>query len=130
VRLALAAVAAALAAPAGAAAAVHFRTPSGNIGCYADRSYIRCDIGRTAAKSPPQPASCDLDYGNAFEMGRTGRPRRICHGDTVLGGPRVLHYGQTLRAGGFTCTSGFSGLTCRNAGGHGWFLSRERVRLF
>jgi hypothetical protein len=129
-RLAVAAGVAALVVPAGAAAAVHFRTPSGNIGCYVDRSFIRCDISRTAAKPPPQPASCELDYGNAFEMSRTGRPRRICHGDTVLGGRRVLSYGETLRSGAFTCTSRSSGLTCRNAGGHGWFLSRERVRLF
>jgi hypothetical protein len=130
VKLALAAGVAALVVPAGAAAAVHFRTPSGNIGCYVDRSFIRCDIGQTAAKSPPQPASCDLDFGNAFEMTRSGRPRRICHGDTVLGGRRVLGYGQTVRSGAFTCFSRRAGLTCRNAGGHGWFLSRERVRLF
>jgi hypothetical protein len=130
VKLALAAGVAALVVPAGAAAAVHFRTPSGNIGCYVDRSYIRCDIGQTAAKAPPQPASCELDYGNAFEMGRSGRPRRICHGDTVLGARRVLAYGQTLRSGAFTCMSRPAGLTCRNAAGRGWFLSRERVRLF
>jgi hypothetical protein len=129
-RVALAGCVVALVLPAGAAGAVHFRTPSGNIGCYVDRAFVRCDIGRTAAKSPPQPASCELDFGNAFEMTRSGRPRRICHGDTVLGGRRVLQYGQTLRSGAFTCMSRPAGLTCRNAGGHGWFLSRERVRLF
>ncbi len=129
-RLALAVCVAALALPASAAAAVHFRTPSGNIGCYVDRDFIRCDIGRTATKVPPRPASCELDWGNAFEMTRTRRPRRICHGDTVLGGRRVLAYGETLRFGAFACLSRTAGLACRNAGGHGWFLSRERVRLF
>jgi hypothetical protein len=121
---------AAFAAPTAADAAVHFRTPSGNIGCYADRSSIRCDIGRTDFAAPPQPASCEFDYGNAFQMSSTSRARRICHSDTVLGGRRVLRYGQTLRIGSFTCASRSSGLTCRNARGRGWFLSRQRVRLF
>jgi hypothetical protein len=121
---------AAFALPSAADAAVHFRTPSGNIGCYADRSGIRCDIGRTDFAAPPQPASCDFDYGNAFQMSRTSRSRRICHSDTVLGARRVLGYGRTLRVGAFTCSSRTSGLTCRNTAGHGWFLSRERARLF
>jgi hypothetical protein len=121
---------AALVAPSVAAGAVHFRTPSGNIGCYADRSSLRCDIGRTDFRSPPPPASCDFDYGNAFAMRAAGVASRICHSDTVLGARRVLRYGQTLRIGAFTCSSATSGLTCRNAARHGWFLSRERVRLF
>jgi hypothetical protein len=129
-RLALLLGIAALLVPATGGAAVHFRTPSGNIGCYADRSSIRCDIGRTDFRPPAQPAACEFDYGNAFSMGRTGRAQRICHSDTVLGGPRLLRYGQTLRIGAFTCASRSSGLTCRNARGRGWFLSRQRVRLF
>jgi hypothetical protein len=121
---------AAFALPSAAGAAVHFRTPSGNIGCYADRSSIRCDIARTDFRPPAQPPSCEFDYGNAFQMSTTSRSRRICHSDTVLGGPRVLRYGETVRIGSFTCASRSSGLTCRNARGHGWFLSRQRVRLF
>jgi hypothetical protein len=49
----------------------------------------------------------------------------------VLGSRRVLGYGRTIRFGRrIACTARRSGLTCRNRDGHGFFLSRERVRLF
>jgi hypothetical protein len=32
--------------------------------------------------------------------------------------------------GGFRCTSAAVGLTCKNASAHGFFLSRERWRIF
>ena len=43
---------------------------------------------------------------------------------------RVLAYGRTWKAGGFTCVSRASGLTCTNKGGHGWLLSRALTRVF
>jgi len=44
---------------------------------------------------------------------------------------RVLRYGQTVRLGRrLSCTSRRAGLTCRNLAGHGFFLSRDRIRLY
>ena len=135
IRLALTAVAlAALAAlPAAAAGLTSFQTPSKNIGCiggtFDGRQFLRCDIGRTRVPAPPRPSTCDADYGNAFEMSPSGRAHRICHGDTALGGPRVLGYGRSIRIGAFSCTSRQTGLTCRNRAGHGWFLSAGRITL-
>ena len=127
--LALLAALAGLAAP--AASALDFTTPSRNIGCAGDATFVRCDISQTRAKPPPKPRSCRFDWGNAFHLGPRGRPSRLCVSDTVLGSRRVLGYGRTKRFGRrVICTSRRAGLTCRNADGHGFFLSRERVRLF
>jgi hypothetical protein len=41
-----------------------------------------------------------------------------------------LAYGKSWTYHGFTCTSRTNGLRCRNASGHGFFLSREKQLLF
>jgi hypothetical protein len=127
----------ALAAPAVAAAGTppaSIATPSGNIGCIAAGGVLRCDVRVSRAPVPPRPASCEFDWGNAFEMTPRGRARRLCASDTALPGRgtghRVLAYGRSRRIGPFRCASARVGLTCRNRAGHGWFLSRERIRLF
>jgi hypothetical protein len=119
----------ALAAPA-SAARVHFSTPSRNIGCIGDARLLRCDIQQTATKPPPKPRSCKFDWGNYFELRPQGRARRLCVSDSALGGRRILTYGWTLRLGRMSCVARRTGLTCRNRDGHGFFLSRARVRLF
>lgn len=133
---ALAAVAvAALALAAPSSAAVEFlRTPSGNIGCVWDSAqggYLRCDIGSGLVPRPPKPAGCDLDWGSSLSLTRRGKTTVTCAGDTVLGQPgRLLRYGQTWSRGGFTCASRPAGLTCENAVGHGFSLSRQAWRRF
>jgi Family of unknown function (DUF6636) len=119
---------------------VGFSTPSKNIGCmYAHFSAsagspattdLRCDIGSGLRPKPAKPRGCDLDYGDSYSMGKTGRAVVVCHGDTALGSKTILAYGSTWRHGGFTCVSRTSGLTCRNLSGHGFFLSREHSYRF
>jgi hypothetical protein len=110
---------------------IDFTTPSRNIGCFGDATFVRCDISQTRAKPPPKPRSCNFDWGNAFRLGQRGRARRICVSDSALGSRHVLDYGRTQRLGRrITCTSRRTGLTCRNRDGHGFLLSRARVRLF
>lgn len=112
---------------------VAFKTPSGNIGCiYADGPhYLRCDIRSGLRPRPPHPQGCQGEYGDSISMNRTGRARLVCHGDTALDPrARVVKYGSTLRVGPFACTSRTTGLTCSNASGRGFFISRERYRLF
>jgi hypothetical protein len=127
-------VALAASAPAGAALQF-FSTPSKNIGCIWDSSqggYLRCDIGSGLRNpAPTKPRGCELDWGSSVSLTRRGKTTITCAGDTVIGQPgRVLRYGQTWRRGGFTCTSRSAGLTCRNAAGHGFFLSRQSWRRF
>jgi hypothetical protein len=135
---ALAVLAGALPLGAGAASTVfvQFKTPSGNIGCgYAalegETPNLRCEIVSGLKPLPPKPRSCPGDWGRAVGMAPTGRASRYCITDTVMD-PRasVLAYGRTWSRGGFACTSRETGLTCTNRSGHGFFLSRDRSRLF
>lgn len=122
--LALVAVTAAAAAPSS------FQTPSHGIACALQGATLRCDV-RAPRHPAPRPASCDLDYGDSVLLGRHGRARWLCHGDTVLDPrARVLRYGHRWQRAGLTCTSRRGGLTCRNRAGHGFRLSRQVQRRF
>jgi hypothetical protein len=111
-----------------------FRTPSGNIGCIYDSAsggYLRCDIRSGLEPKPSRPKGCDLDWGDSLSLKGSGRTRVVCHGDTaILPGAPVLRYGKTWERGPFTCVSRTTGLTCENAAGHGFFLSRQSWRRF
>jgi hypothetical protein len=127
----------ALPAPAGASTLISFRTPSGNIGCvYASGlgspASLRCDIRSGLKPKPSRPRGCvDLDWGDSYELSRTGRAIVTCHGDTaILQNARVLRYGSSWSRAGFVCTSRIAGLRCRNTSGHGFFLSRRRSYRF
>jgi hypothetical protein len=67
---------------------------------------------------------------NAFGLGPKSRGRRLCVSDSALGGRRILGYGETLRIGRIVCSSQRVGLTCTNPSRHGFFLSRQRIKLF
>ena len=136
----LAAAAVGLPAPAFAQGATphefkRFISPSRNIGCFGDGTGVRCDIGQHTAKPPKRPRNCHLDWGSAYEVNRTGKGHGMCVGDTALPDPNkrepVLKYGKTVRLGnGLSCTSRRTGMTCRNAGGHGFTLSKTKIALF
>ena len=109
-----------------------FRSPSGNIACGYFEGFLRCDIAETSNGLPARPAVCDLDWGKAFEMSAdASRAGRICHGDTVLDPfAAVIPYGGGWSQGGFTCLSSERGMSCRNAQGAGWDLSRATQTLY
>jgi uncharacterized protein DUF6636 len=110
-----------------------FQTPSKNIGCAIGAGRARCDIKDRAWSPPARPSSCssETDFGQGLDVMSTGRGEVVCAGDTTLDpGATVLQYGQDSRSGGFTCFSRQAGVTCRNAGGHGFFINRDRYRLF
>jgi hypothetical protein len=135
---ALIAVGAALAGTAHAKgpAFVTFLTPSGNIGCgyssgMGPRS-LRCDIASGLKPRPKRPRGCvHLNWGDSYTMDVHGRAIVTCHGDTaIIKGSKVIAYGKTWSRGGFECWSRESGLTCKNANHHGWFLSRQHSHRF
>jgi hypothetical protein len=109
-----------------------FRSPSGNIGCaIGAQGGVRCDIRNRDWRPPPKPASCMLDWGFGLTVGRRGRARFVCAGDTVLGQGRRLAYGDSIRRGRFRCVSRRTGMRCVNRrNGHGFSLSRQRARRF
>ena len=109
-----------------------FAAPSGNIACDYFEGFLRCDLMEISNRVPPRPDDCDLDWGKAFGMAADDRSAyRLCHGDTVFGSSTpVLDYGSSWSRGGFTCISTERGLTCRNAHGAGWDLSRGNQVLY
>ena len=113
---------------------VSFRMPSRNIECAeftGARATLRCDIRSGVKPLPPKPASCEFDWGAGFIMGRRGRAHVSCVSDSVHSpSTRVLRYGTIWRRDGFVCVSRASGLRCRNASRHGFFLSRQRSYAF
>lgn len=113
---------------------VHFRTPSGNIGCYLEAGEfgVQCDVAEHTWSLPSRPADCDGDWSAVASVGATG-PATMgdCVSDSRLGAERVLAYRTGVRVGDIQCVSETTGLTCTNvATGRGFFVSRERYRLF
>src|SRR5918998_6452226 len=45
-----------------------FRSPSGNVGCFIDPAYVRCDIAEAGWSPPPRPADCEFDYGQGIAL--------------------------------------------------------------
>lgn len=127
----LAGIVAGLAAAAPASAATSFHSPSGNIRCViVGTSFTRCDITDHDWSPPPKPRSCDFDWGDSLEVGLRGRGRFRCVSDAVDSG-RTLDYGKSIKRGRFRCRSRMSGIRCVNVrNGHGFALSRQRVRRF
>jgi hypothetical protein len=114
-----------------------FRSPSSNIGCIMDwsskRGFVRCDARVHSWRVTRRPAGCptDIDYGQGFEVSRSSsRGHVVCAGDTALNMGKKLRYGHSISHGGIKCVSEKSGMTCRNRRGHGFFISRDRYRLF
>lgn len=125
----------ALLAPAGASAALRsFQSPSGNIDCIIDSTSVRCDIQSKSWKPPPKPKTCPVDWGGGLGVDATKRGYIICAGDTVQAPPGdpypTLAFGKSIKAGKITCTSATAGITCKNRQAHGFFISRQRYRVF
>jgi hypothetical protein len=119
------------AAPAGAESLVGFTSPSGNIGCYVDTDYVRCDIADRDWAPPPRPADCEFDYGQGIAFGTGDAPAFVCAGDTALWAGAPLAFGQSVDSGPMSCTSLESGITCLDTGtGAGFTISRQAYELF
>lgn len=136
-RSAFLAAAALLAGPADADTLASFHTPSGNIHCLgidgAEGTFVDCEILSKDDPAPllPRPAGCDLDWGHRFVVPGTGPATMGCAGDTVRDpNGAVLPYGRSLRVGPIACSATEQGLTCRNAQGHGFALSRAAQHIF
>ena len=97
------------------------------------RGIARCDILEHSWPAPPKPDDCiDGDYGNGVDVVGGHPGQYVCAGDTVFSpSTPVLGYGEKITKNRFTCTSKTSGMRCANRNsGHGFFLSRQTVRLF
>jgi hypothetical protein len=104
--------------------------PSRNMGCLYQRAarVIRCDV---LSGLQPRPARrCELDWVG-ITLSARGRARPQCAGDTAYDQRApILRYGSSWRRGEITCRSARDGLRCVNRAGHGFFLARERWRVY
>lgn len=107
-----------------------FSTPSKNIACHVGVDAARCDINERSWKPTPAPEPCELDYGQGIVLQSSGA-EFVCAGDTTLGAPATLDYGQVSQRGLIRCESEEDGVTCSNTeNGAGFFISRESFRIF
>jgi hypothetical protein len=81
---------------------------------------------------PVRPRDCDLDWGDAFEIGDNDRRGAVvCHGDTVMTPDSMeLGYGASVTLGDYSCTSAKTGMTCTNGRGHGFAIAKASQKLF
>lgn len=114
---------------------VSFQSPTGNIHCaiytWDTGAEARCDLRELTRSYSGRPAGCELDWGNYFVVGATGRGALACVGDTVMNpGNPVLPYGEAVSLGGISCVSAKTGMTCTNAAGSGFKVARGSQKLF
>jgi hypothetical protein len=117
-----------------------FRTPSKQIHCMfvtsegkAEPNGVACDINQSFVRVPvrPRPSDCEYDWGQRFELGNDSDAGLECASDWVGSDESpVLAYGNSIKAGKIVCSSEETGLTCKNANGRGFFLSRRAQRIF
>ena len=98
--------------------------PNGGVMCYIT------DMTNTKP-AQPRPKDCEFDWGQAFQVEKTGRASMFCYSDYPFDNhPTVLNYGQTLKGKTYECTSKTTGMTCKNTSGHGFTLSKGSQKLF
>jgi hypothetical protein len=120
-----------------------FKSPTGNINCiysdYDKKPEVRCDIMQFTPSFktvPPGTSNEVITCTPAKLRGFTISPddaegKAFCPTDAAIDGDQtVLAYGQTFKRGGLICTSEMSGMTCMNAAGHGFSLSRASQKVF
>jgi hypothetical protein len=127
--------------PAKADSSDSFVMPSGKIRCMffslSDKSkpgseVLRCEIAGGINPMPPQPESCNLDWGQGLFLNNAAQRAEVsCAGDTIYSPDSpTLDYGKTWRKNSFSCKSTPDGLTCTNGLSNGFFLNREEWKTF
>lgn len=124
-----------LGSPALASDYIEFKSPTGNISCglYSDGAdtSVRCDMAKLVPSYTTPPPDCEFDWGSAFAVGRTGKGVLACVSDPAAGPDApVLPYGEAISMGGISCVSAKTGMTCTNAEGHGFSISKAKQKLY
>ena len=115
------------------ASLVGFQTEDGKVGCYMSGKGARCDVKGPKWQAPPQPASCELDWGQGVAVDRHGAADYVCAGDTTLDPNHPeLAAGDKIKRGRFRCKAkDASTVKCVNTRNrHGFVVSRDTVDVF
>ena len=108
-----------------------FTSPTGNIACIMDQDGgASCFIGdKDWTIAAPTEPDCEFDFGNAIDVTPLGASYP-CYSDFSWDPDApVLDYGSSMEVGEFRCESARTGVTCVNAAGEGFVLSRSRGDL-
>jgi hypothetical protein len=124
-----------LAAPAMADEYLAFQSPTGNIHCslYAwdGTTTVRCDLREYSPSYSKAPPNCEYDWGMSFAVDARGKGYLACVSDSMVDPNNpVLPYGEAVSAGGISCVSAKTGITCTNAAGSGFKVAKASQKLF
>lgn len=106
-------------------------SPSGNIVCTITEDEASCSIAELA-KKPKKDKSCDGSIGYVYSVSADGveTPCADSKPGKAASDVKVLEYGQTASAFGFTCSSEEAGMGCSDdASGHGFRLARAGAQV-
>ena len=115
------------------ASLVGFQTEDQKVGCYLSGKGARCDVKGPKWDAPPQPPTCELDWGQGVAVDRRGAADYVCAGDTTLDSShQVLLAGDKVKRGRFKCKArDASTIKCVNTRNkHGFVVSRDAVDVF
>jgi hypothetical protein len=113
-----------------------FRTPSGNIYCNGSiegGAELTCIIvNRDPGSSSAGFGACPAGREFRVDLQERGPVNGSCGGasGSLSSYTDVANYGVTGTFGRIQCLSEQSGFSCRNADGHGFFLSRRSQQVF
>ena len=117
-----------------------FVLPSGNIGCAvtpndmaaSGKPTVYCSVKSGVSDNRWLKDSCLSPIDWQYRLDSIFRVSEACDPGTAAApvGSPTLAYGKSLSFGGVTCSSASTGLTCENADGSGFFLSRQSQKSF
>jgi hypothetical protein len=118
--------------PASDGGGIEFLMPSDNVVCI----YVPSAGGTatyTTADGGPE-LSCDRLAPSYLRFTLESKGKAILIKDPgdqpCCGGDHYLAYGTELRVAPFTCDSTTAGLTCTRDDGHGFFISKAKIKLY
>lgn len=116
---------------------VAFVSPSGNIWCRLGAAQYTAGC---QAEKAPIPAGADCAGSEMYPRDTLSRgfilgPDSVtpsCFNQGIFTSPekRVLAYGSSVSANGYTCVSRVEGVTCTTGAGRGFVLSMQEARAF
>lgn len=116
----------------GSASAKRFVTKDGNVSCIMRSHFVRCDMTKHRWKSPPQPKSCEFDFGSSFYIDNKGKSGFACVSDAT-GATVKYPAGTVFQTGDNVCRLRKHGkVLCKHNGGKagGFNISKKRYLLF
>ena len=110
---------------------VDFSTPSGNIECV----YMPNGESGTVTSDQRNPELwCDRDQPDYVRFVlRPNDPAEIVkqvEDPICCGGVHTLSYGRSFRGGPFYCESAETGLDCMTDNGHGFHISKKKIKAY